>query len=154
MGSFWQRAAALSALLRPTLDTALRYKKQNAACRRLMLCIRLSDARLWLGIVRPSGCTAVIGRHPNISAALRMLPPAPCIMALSVAEEIVSALSLAPPVHPAPIVYDLSSLQRWRGCDGARVPSSNVACVAAVQMLLLESCSAMVGSFKRYQVFV
>lgn len=129
-------------------------KIQNVTCWRLTHCTRLSDARLWLGIVRSSGCTAVLGRHPNISAALRMLPPAPCIMAVSAAEETVSALSLTPPVYPAPIVYDLSSLQRWRGCDGAHVPSSKVACIAAVQMLLLESCSAMVGSFKRYQVFV
>ena len=79
-------------------------------------------------------------------AALCVLPRASCIMAVKSAEAVASAVLLKPLSYPAPLVHDLGALRRWTGCDSTTLRH---ACIAAVQMLLLEGCRAMVGSFSR-----
>ena len=107
---------------------------------------RLSGARLWLGIGDGSGCIAVMGEGSDVAAALRLLPPAPCLVVMDGAEAVASAIALQPPPYPLPLVHDLRALQLWGGCDGV---AGGTACVAAVQILLLGDCVAMVGSFNR-----
>ena len=99
-----------------------------------------------MGIINQSECIAVVGQRGDVTAALRLLPPSPCLMVLDSAEVSVSSVSMNAASHPVPLVHDLRSLQRWEGCNGAKERDS---CIAAVQMLLLGDCAAMIGSFER-----
>jgi hypothetical protein len=81
-----------------------------------------------------------------VTAALRLLPPSPCIMVMYSAEVIISSVTRYPALLSDPVVHDLRALQRWEGCNGE---SKKDSCIAAVQMLLLGDCAAMIGSVKR-----
>ena len=89
----------------------------------------------------------MVGEVKDVATALRMLPPAPCIVVANSAEHVASVAARSPPSYPAPIVHDLQALRRWGGCDGV---NGSDACIAAVQLLLLGECSAMIGSLNRY----
>ncbi len=99
-----------------------------------------------MGIIDQSDCIAVVGEGGDVTAALRLLPPSPCIMVMDSAKVIISSVTIYPALFPVPVVHDLRALQRWEGCDGE---SEKDSCIAAVQMLLLGDCAAMIGSFKR-----
>lgn len=89
----------------------------------------------------------MVGEVNDVAAALRLLPHAPCILVANSAEHVASVVAQTPRSHPAPVVHDLQALGRWGGCDDA---VGKDACVAAMQMLLLGECSAMIGSLDRY----
>jgi hypothetical protein len=62
------------------------------------------------------------------------------------AEAVASAVAQQQSDYPAPLVHDLWALDRWDGCDGETVKDL---CIAAVRMLLLSECTALVGSLSR-----
>ena len=99
-----------------------------------------------MGIIDQSECIAVVGQGGDVTAALRLLPPSPCLLVMDSAEVTVSSVAMKAASHPVPLVHDLRALQRWEGCDGEKKRDS---CIAAVQMLLLGDCAAMIGSFQR-----